>query len=365
MSDKPNVYVAGVGMITPVGANAEMTAAMVRAGLSSYEEVSSPDLPSESIIVSMIPEPILPPLNEYFETEYEDDQLMVVEHLRSRAQRMIHMALLALRDLGSNSLIPVHGAPLLLGLPEQTPLAPYFEANTFLNTLFKLSGIPLHTEDSAVYCQGRTAALCALAKAVSLIQSGQHDCVLVGSVDSLLDMDLLEALDEEQRLLSHDAMSGFVAGEGAVILALCASDRIQGQHMKGKKIQVGTVGIADEKGHRYSEDTYTGDGLAEAFQFALNMKEEAVSSVIAGLNGEEMMAKEWGVAIIRNQKSFKEDFDIMHPADSIGDLGAASGGVQLGLATIGLTKGYIQSPCLVWSSSDRESRAAVCLNKVD
>lgn len=365
MSRKPKVFVAGVGMITPVGANAEMTASMVRAGISSYKEVSNPDLSAESLIVSMIPEPALPPLNEYFETEYESNQLMAVEHLHSRAQRMMHMVLLALDDLGNNSLIPVQGAPLLLGLPEQTPLTPPFESTPFLKTLIKLSGISLQPQGSAVYSQGRTAALCALSKAVSLIQSGQQSCVLVGGVDSLLDMDLLEALDEEQRLLSHDVMSGFVAGEGAVILALCAGDRLQGHHKNGKLIQFGSVGIAAEKGHRYSEDIYTGDGLAEAFQLALKVEKEAVSSVVAGLNGEEMMAKEWGVAVIRNQQFFKEDFEIMHPADCIGDLGAASGAMQLGMAAIGLTKGFIPSPCLVWSSSECESRAAVCLSKVD
>ena len=36
MSDKQVAYIAGMGMVTPVGANVEMTAAAVRAGVSAY-----------------------------------------------------------------------------------------------------------------------------------------------------------------------------------------------------------------------------------------------------------------------------------------------------------------------------------------
>ena len=37
MSDQPKLYIAGIGMITPVGANTAMTAAAVRAGVSAFQ----------------------------------------------------------------------------------------------------------------------------------------------------------------------------------------------------------------------------------------------------------------------------------------------------------------------------------------
>ena len=40
MSTAPMVYVAGVGMITPVGVNTPMTAAAVKAGVSGYQASS-------------------------------------------------------------------------------------------------------------------------------------------------------------------------------------------------------------------------------------------------------------------------------------------------------------------------------------
>ena len=58
---------------------------------------------------------------------------------------------------------------------------------------------------------------------------------------------------------------------------------------------------------------------------------------------------------------FAENFEVEHPADCLGDAGAALGPILLGLAALGLEKGYRGSPCLVWSTSDREPRGAALL----
>ena len=83
--------------------------------------------------------------------------------------------------------------------------------------------------------------------------------------------------------------------------------------------------------------------------------------VYAGLNGEGLVAKEWGVAYLRSAERFAEGFEVEHPADCLGDAGAALGPILLGLAAIGLEKGYREGPCLVWSTSDREARGAALL----
>lgn len=361
--DWPKIYISGVGMLTPLG-NGELTAAAVRAEVSAYQVVETPDFFSETLTLSMIPEPVIPALNEYFETDFEDDQLTEIGHLENRAQRMLHTLLRALDDLKQDSSVSVVGAPILLGLPEAMPTVPAFQSVEFLKALLGLSPIPLDQNNSAVFCNGRSSTLYAIQHAVSLISSKQHACVLVGGVDSFLDMDLLEILDKDQRLLSAGNMTGFVAGEGAAILALIDEELLLNNQIETTLVQVGKVGIAEESGHRYSEETYKGEGLAQAFQVALEEIKQPVSSVMAGFNGDEIMAKEWGVAVIRNQQSFNEDFNVMHPADCVGDLGAAAGALQLGLASIGISKGYIKSPCLVWSSSEYESRSAVCVHEV-
>ena len=89
-----------------------------------------------------------------------------------------------------------------------------------------------------------------------------------------------------------------------------------------------------------------------------------VRTVYAGLNGESLGAKEWGVALRRNAKYFDEALAIFHPAECIGDAGAALGPIMVACAAIGLGRGYRKGPCLVWATSDGPARAAVLLDVV-
>ncbi len=92
----------------------------------------------------------------------------------------------------------------------------------------------------------------------------------------------------------------------------------------------------------------------------------------AGFNGEEMPAKEWGVAYTRNAEHFADDLQVEHPAEYLGDSGAALGAIMLGVVALMIAKGHLPEPrpiwatedpgpCLVWSTSDRELRGAALL----
>ena len=84
-----------------------------------------------------------------------------------------------------------------------------------------------------------------------------------------------------------------------------------------------------------------------------------MGSVYSSLNGESFWAKEWGVASLRFHSRFEKALRVEHPVECFGDPGAALGPLMVGLAAIGLTRGYRKGPCLVYCSSDREERAAV------
>jgi 3-oxoacyl-[acyl-carrier-protein] synthase I len=77
------------------------------------------------------------------------------------------------------------------------------------------------------------------------------------------------------------------------------------------------------------------------------------------MNGESHWGKEWGVSFIRNKAAFLADHASHHPADCLGDTGAASGPIMLGLAVHGLQNHYHRGPCLIYCSSDRGQRAVV------
>ncbi|VAW90334.1 hypothetical protein MNBD_GAMMA17-1023, partial [hydrothermal vent metagenome] len=195
----------------------------------------------------------------------------------------------------------------------------------------------------------------AIEAAIQLIEQGVAPFVVVGAVDSYLDHFLLKTLDSENRVLAEGIMNGFAPGEGAAFMVIqAATDEC--------KIKLHPPGIAEEAGHRYSTETYQGDGLAEAVTEALSpLAGEQIKTVLAGFNGEHFNAKEWGVSTIRNSQGIASEHEMAHPADSLGDTGAALGLILVQLAVIGLEKGYYKGPVLAWGSSEFAPRGAVCI----
>ena len=115
--------------------------------------------------------------------------------------------------------------------------------------------------------------------------------------------------------------------------------------------------LQEEAGHRYSEEPYRGDGLANAFKLAIeNAGAHSIRYVYASMNGENFCAKEYAVAYSRNRAALSENIQIAHPADCLGDIGAAFAPVMLGIMTELGTM-----PSLLYCSSDGAERSAVCV----
>ena len=87
----------------------------------------------------------------------------------------------------------------------------------------------------------------------------------------------------------------------------------------------------------------------------------AVSRVYLGFNGESFWAKEWGVAQMRSSDHFADALRVVHPADCMGDSGAALGLVMVGLVALDLAGGQASGRCLISCSSNREERATTLL----
>jgi 3-oxoacyl-[acyl-carrier-protein] synthase-1 len=127
------------------------------------------------------------------------------------------------------------------------------------------------------------------------------------------------------------------------------------------------VATATDPGHRYGSEPARGDGLAAAMEqlFASLTTEPApIQTVLAGFNGENFQAKEWGVARLRHTDRFAPASRIDHPADCFGDAGAALGALLLALGHAALIRGNRNGPALVFASSDREQRACALLDLV-
>ena len=338
-------WIAGLGMITPIGGCAAQTMTSFRGGISGYAESSILNRRFSPVTMALVPEDALPPL---------EPQLAVTPGLPSRITRMVRLAAAAFEDLAGPDAGQAKGLPLFVALPEAPPPLRPPADDRFLDHLFTQTGAGFDRLSSVVFADGRAGGMRALEAGLDALDRSSAQ-VLVGGVDTYLDLMLLATLDQQGRLLAEGVMDGFCPGEGAAFLRLVPE-------AKRPAAAAGFVyrpGLADEPGHRYSEQTYKGDGLGEAVRIALEtVKTPPARTVFAGFNGESLFAKEWGVAYLRNSGSIVPSFRIEHPADLYGDLGAATAPVLIGLAALGTSEGHLPGPALVFCSSDGPLRGA-------
>jgi len=354
MNQKNNLkklYIAGTGMITPVGGNTVMTLAAVNAGINEYHASSVCNKQGKPMTVTKVPDGALPPLH---------DDLKKIQ-LTGREKRLIRLAAPALEEVLSQYPLD-QPLPLFLAGPET------IHNNIKATTAKLLTYIKIQTNanidlpSSRYFAAGRAGLIGAIDLAFRYFSATNATYVVVGGVDSYLDAAILGNLDTEDRILAEDMADSFAPGEGASFLLL------RNPAIPGDEVQGGAVlfepGIAAEQGHRYSNEPYLGQGLADAFNLAIaNGSGEKISTIFSTMNGENFFAKEFGVATIRNQSAFHEKCKHEHPIDCFGDMGAATAAVLIALAQHRLLKSKIMTQNLVYCSSDISSRAAVCISK--
>jgi 3-oxoacyl-[acyl-carrier-protein] synthase-1 len=351
MSDA-GAAIVGMGMMTPVGLNAMQAAASVRAGIDKFGETSIHDKRFQPFVMSILPDDVLPPLSPELEKEVG---------LTSRQIRMLRLAAPALQEAveGATGLEKI---ALFLGGAEPLPDRPEPVFEPFLQQLGIQAEVEFDLSVSRVFPDGRAAGLVALREAMELLASGKAESVLVGGVDTYLDLYLLGTMDMENRILGPGVMDGFIPGEGAAFLLLTGKNRAAalGKQAIGSLSQ---VSLGFEEGHLYSDKPYKGDGLAVTIADLIKTGgvTEPIREVYSAMNGENHWAKEWGVAFLRNSAALDSTHGMHHPADCIGDTGAASGIIMTIIAAIGINKGYRRAPCLVTCSSDRGVCGAVAV----
>jgi 3-oxoacyl-[acyl-carrier-protein] synthase-1 len=295
--------------------------------------------------MAIVPEDDLEPLEPAVGTRF----------MGNRERLMIRLAAPALRE-AMEPLQLQSPPPIFLGLPPgaqkvPTPLPPV----DMVGAIARQAGQSLNDKDSRTFPCGRASAFLALDAALRFLQSGAGTHAVVGGVDSYHELRVLAELDAERRLLAEDVMDGFIPGEGAGFIVLSRS----APQASAKDVFVTGVGIGQDAGHRYAKQPTLGEGLCNAINGLLAstpMNGSSIRWTLAGLNGENFGAKEWGVARVRHSSLFASTMRLNHPADCYGDLGAATGGVLFALAQIALAKGQQEGPVLLWASSDHQER---------
>lgn len=341
-----------VGLCCSVGLDTAETAASLRAGVSRKTETGFIDGNHEPIVVGHIDDADLPRLAPQ------------LRELRSNAlqRRLLRLAMLPLQEV--LAAYPAKSAPALyLAGPQPGRGQMELVDGQLIAQLVAQAEQAVDVGQSRVFSTGRAGLFAAVAAARDELFDGRSEFVLVGGVDSYLDHARLSMLDRERRLRTSGPQDAFTPGEAAAFVLLASRSTCQRYQLRPLAWLL-AVGLANEPGHHYSEQPFLGDGLAAAFRATFEQVSsplEPIRLVLAGLNGERLLAKEGGIAMLRHSDRFHDDLQIEHAAEYVGDAGAALAPLMLGAAAHRMRAGTSTGPALLWGSSDQGQRGALIM----
>ena len=305
------------GLVTGVGLDAPSTCAAIRSSIDNFQETRFMDNGGEWIMGS---------------------EVQLEQPWRGKT-KLVKMASIAIQEcLSQESSIQSKETPLVLCLSEPERVGRVIDDdNQLFLDLCEEVGMEFH-EKSRVVAQGHVGVGTALLRARKLIEQGVVQQVLIAGVDSLLVGQTLSALEEEERLLSSKNSDGFIPGEGAgaFLVRACTSDTVDLLVCQG-------LGFGMEKAHVNSEEPLRADGLTTAIKNSLadaGCGESILEFKITDISGEQYYFKEASLAFSRIDRTKRTEFDIWHPADCVGELGAGLGVVMFAVLKFACEKSY-------------------------
>jgi 3-oxoacyl-[acyl-carrier-protein] synthase-1 len=341
-----SAIIAATGVVCAAGFGAEQVWASTRSRLSCIRLSSVADSNMNSIPMGLVPDEAL---------DSEDTTLDLLE-LPARARRMLCLAAPVLRELAPS--LGETAVTLYLGLPELDPASsPWIEG--FAAELCSRAGLKFDAAASRTFPLGRAAALVAIESALAELHQDESRAILVGGVDTFMDLRLLGSLGAEGRVLGAEVMDGFIPGEGAGFVLLQSPAQ-----PAADALFIHAAASCTDSGHRYGTEPGRGEGLAKAMETLRALPTfpaQRIRATLTGLNGENLEAKLWGVASLRHADLFDPGMTLEHPASCFGDTGAACGAILVVIAAAALARGHRDGPVLVWAASDREQRGCTII----
>lgn len=337
------IAIIAAGMVTGVGLDAPSSCAAIRCAIDNFSETRFMDKGGEWIIGSQVP----------------------LEEPWRGAPKLVHMVVPAIREcLAHVAAVSPETIPLLLCVAEKERPGrlPGLDDELFLDIQAEL-GVRFHAR-SGIFARGRVAGGLAMSYARQLILEERLPLVLIAGVDSFLVAGTLAAYETKNRLLTSQNSNGFIPGEAGAAVLVGSQSAVAALRVSADLLCLG-IGTGQEKATIDSEEPLRADGMVQAFKAALGDAGKTMADVdyrITDLNGEQYLFKEAALAVTRILRVHKEQFDIWHPADCIGEIGAAVGPCAFGIALAAARKNYAPGRgSLCHFSADDSERLALML----
>jgi 3-oxoacyl-[acyl-carrier-protein] synthase-1 len=351
----------GCGAVTPVGLSAASTCAAVRAHISAYAESN---LYHESFIDAPIPSFIDPPGPILHRIIHARVPTLAAEAQTDEFSRLVKLAASAVSECLQRSDSDPEGTGLILGLRERHREHPDLSGREreWHGAIESELGIRFHRA-SHTLAAGHTSVFQGLVSARQLLTERSVTTCIVAGIDSYLNVYDLERLVRTYRILGPTASRGFVPGEGVACVAVRLAQGAKTREANACILGIG-LDAEDSNSTVLSDGHATGRGLERALERAVidaQMPESSIELRISDLNGEMYRTDESLLAAARFYKTYRAHLEIWHPAECVGDMGAASGAMSLILGWAALSGGYAPGPVAMCESSSDAGRRAGCL----
>jgi len=351
MNTENALAIKALGMVSCLADSAEGNAALMRChydgfGASNYLQAFSP----EPQIVAEI---------EQYKTLGGLDLLLSLS-VDAVADIQVQVPSLTLDD-----------TPVLVCLPSLERYATYnhpgFERDYFSRLLSALNIESQHPDSSYIF-GGRTGIIHMLQHAQTLFSGNSQQQVLLVSADSYLNADSLsyfagDIYNDGRRLIGDEFSNGFIPGEAAVALLLSKPDLTRTQTC------ITGVGLGEESSIIGSGEVLRAEGLSEAIRQASASAATPVCETdfrVSSANGEEYWFREASLAQSRTLEQKRPSHPLWHPADNIGEVGAAVGGAMMVMAHYAFEKAYAPgTKALCHISNDNTERGAFILERTE
>lgn len=340
-------------VLSPVGLDAETTCAALRAHVSRLRQTDiylplpiGPEAEAEApLVAGCVPE---------------------LDPTVQGPERLLTLALGALRGLierASMARAELSRTGILIALPSEDEVTTAWKLrDSFMAALLARAGLREVAQERRAVSLGGNAGLPSLLRtAVTWMDARSVEQCIVLGVDSHIDFGRLRALDLAYRLKSERGVDGFVPGEAAVALLV---ERI-GPRIATRRPCLSRLTLpqmADEPRPMSGDKPSTGTALSTVLRGAIASlpKGRLPGWILCDMNGESYRGFEWGLARVRLGDHLAGRLTIQHPADCIGDTGAACAGLLVSCATQAYLRGYApEDAALVWTASTDGARAAM------
>lgn len=336
---KRTLSVIKAGMVSAVGLSAPATCAAIRCGMDNVRETPFTDSDGEWFMGSVVP-----PAEPWCERS-----------------KYLHMAASAIREcLAGLNARERKQLPLLLCVAEKNRPGRLDYLNEFFIKDIQNEVGSTFDANSAIFSNGCVGGAQALQQATALVYEKGFSYCLIAGVDTFLTTQTLAAYEEKGRLLTSVNSNGFIPGEGGAAVLIGA-----GKKRQNAALTINGIGFGTETGTIDSGEPLRADGSVQAFRrvfSATGLSMRDINYRITDYNGEQYKFKEGDLAVIRSLRDHKGEIDVWHPADCIGEVGAATVPFVIGVAEAAARKNYsVGETVLCHFSNDNGDRAAMIL----